>query len=313
MRTAPLFFLDVEELAGRPCLACATSARFVSAYPNPQSASFASTLIIWCTQCGMGWVPDLPLDLADYYEREYAVENRGDREMTPARYFAADSPFRDSTYFRRAQFQIQCAGQHVDSIGAMLDFGSGPGYALFLSGAATKHAVEYDSSSKKYLDFIGAERVWPQSLPKGSYDLILSSHSLEHLTATDLYPTLGAFRNALAPGGVLYVEVPGGSLTTYQSHVRHEPHTLFFSPEALVRVLERAGFEILAKSAEAQTGNPSLQAPLYEPAADCDPFFAETKGRLTVICRRSPEQPTPVDVGPVRGSVLGSVAGPGKR
>lgn len=289
LRGGDLIFFPRELLAEARCPTCETPWSHSCAYPYSTSDLFSRLLVLWCPSCGLGWVPDVPFDLGEYYAREYAKTNRKDRDIEPALYFSDDNPLLKSKkgqrYFRRAKVQVKRIRERIGAIDAMLDFGSGPGYALHVSGATTKHAVEADPSCSKYLDHLGAERRNLESLPTGFYDVVLCSHSIEHLTADDLIETLRALRRALKPGGLLYIEVPAAGLSRWQMIYKHEPHTLFFSPAAIRGAVAKAGFDIELARPLGKKKSPLLETPLYEPPAD-DADASSPCGELTVIARR---------------------------
>lgn len=245
-----LCFLEVEDLARLRCPACDHERILIAPYPYAQTPLFAGVTVAFCQRCAFGWTLGAAFDLGDYYERHYAVLERGDRATEPARYFRrlsgpiASLPRTSRRYVERARHQVGEIERHVPKDYALLDFGSGPGYALYFSRAGTKHAVEPDGSCEKYLSHIGARRVDLASIADGTYDAILSSHSLEHQRLETLFPTLLEWRRVLRPGGLLYVEVPNGVYGAVDKRRGQEPHTLFFSLGALRRVLLRAGFEI---------------------------------------------------------------------
>jgi SAM-dependent methyltransferase len=94
----------------------------------------------------------------------------------------------------------------------------------------------------------------------GEFDLIHMNHTLEHMPAAA--DTLLATRRALAPGGLLYVEVPNefdnlvyrslellgrkrrrGSIFGRSTAPAHpSPHVYFFNKPSLSRLASRAGF-----------------------------------------------------------------------
>ena len=110
---------------------------------------------MWCTACGLSAVPKAGPRLADYYLKDYAATNRKDREIDPDTYFSDAHRQRSKAmqrYFSRAQSQIQHLNDHDAAWTRVLDYGSGPGYFLFLSPAKERYAFEPDLSSRKYLD-----------------------------------------------------------------------------------------------------------------------------------------------------------------
>jgi SAM-dependent methyltransferase len=78
----------------------------------------------------------------------------------------------------------------------------------------------------------------------GSFDLITCLHVLEHLNRPR--EALEKMADWLAPGGVLFVEVPNmeGYSTTGFDRL-HFAHTLGFSRDNLIHVLQQSGFAVL--------------------------------------------------------------------
>lgn len=291
MRRGDLVFYSCDTIKNAVCVACGEGPTHCTGYPYSTSTMFSRLMVLWCDHCGMGWVPGLPFRLSDYYAREYARSNRGDRDIDPELYFSPENPMleraKGAKYFRRAARQIALAKDYLDDIESMLDFGAGPGYALHLSGASVLHAVEEDENSFKYLSYLGASRESLGELGQELYDFVLCSHSLEHLTHTTLYSTLEKLFNSLKKSGVLLVGVPAAALSRYRMVYKHEPHTLFYSPESLKRVIERAGFEILFSETLGKVPSPLLEEPIYTPDIDDDlNFVNSSRGEVTIVARR---------------------------
>ncbi len=268
-----LCFLEANDLGVLRCVACDHDRILIAPYPYAQTPLFAGVTVAFCQRCAFGWTLGAAFDLGDYYRHHYAVLERGDRGTEPARYFrrlsgaVSSLPRTSRRYVERARYQIAEIERHVPENYALLDFGSGPGYALHFSRAGTKHAVEPDASCEKYLAHIGARRVDLTNVADATYDAILSSHSLEHQLVETLFPTLLEWRRVLRPGGLLYVEVPNGVYGVVDKRRGQEPHTLFFSLGALRRILERAGFEIretkVRSAGSAPKGSPTIGEPEF--------------------------------------------------
>ncbi|MDB5210349.1 MAG: methyltransferase-like protein, partial [Sediminibacterium sp.] len=100
--------------------------------------------------------------------------------------------------------------------------------------------VESDSSCHENLSKTGIE-VFSNvdQLPAGKkFDLVVISHVLEHTSdpaAFLLYCT-----RQLAPGGILFIEVP---CNDYEHKELDEPHLLFFDKQPMDRLLNRVGFD----------------------------------------------------------------------
>ncbi len=290
VRQAPLAFWDLQVLAATPCVCCNSVSSHISAYPFHSSGAFARQLIIWCRKCGFGMVPETSFPLDEYYRQEYAMENRGDREEDPANYFARmDSrtpPQNLARYRNRARAQVKRIREYVPSIGAMLDVGAGPGYALRVAKAKKSYALEYDEFSKKFLDHVGATMVDWNTVGDFRYDVILLSHTLEHFQFDDVLPRMTQLVDRLNPSGLLYIEVPPGGLGWKVYNYKHEPHTLFFTPEALQRLGEKLSLEILACKPVNKTFNKieDRDRTIYKPEKVDN--FDNPRGGLTLIAQK---------------------------
>lgn len=290
MRNEPLAFWDLNLIAASPCICCDQEMSHVSAYPFHSSEKFARQIILWCELCGFGMVPGTSFPLDDYYRTQYAIENRRDRDLDPESYFAkmeSDNPPKNlARYIGRARNQIRKIRKYVPEIGSMLDVGAGPGYALWASGAKQKFAIEYDDFSRKYLDYIDATIVDWDAVPRHRYDVVLLSHSLEHFQFTEVLTRLELLMNSVNPGGLLYIEVPPGGLGWKQYHYKHEPHTLFFTPEALQGLAQKLNGEILLCAPTLKTYNliSDIENPIYEGRKG--QRLGNPRGRLTLILKK---------------------------
>ena len=266
------------------CPACGTPATHHSDYPS-RVQPFAPKRVLYCSTCGLGFVPDMSEVLAEFYKRDYANANRGDRDVEPAQYFQAMAGGKLVKYTARVQRQIDLLKKFEASFDTVLDYGSGPGYFLHACGAGQAHAVEPDELSHKYLHHLGATiHADVTHLPKAGYDTIVASHAIEHLPAEELRTTLAALLGALAPQGRLLIEVPqGGHSYLHLGGHRQDPHTLFFTGQALVEALSAVGAQILFQQAMSKVDSPRRAEAIYTPDAGV-PFYGTQRGSLTVIC-----------------------------
>lgn len=249
---------------------------------------FHSALICWCSKCGSGYVLEGDKLLGNYYAVDYANLNRKDRDVDPETYFSdahRDSSGSIQRYFERANSHLGLILEAGGKMDTVLDFGSGPGYFLFASQAKEKLAIEPDTKSGKYLDYIGARVVSLNDLQPESLDVIEASHSIEHLTGETVESTVATLVRALKPGGVMLVEVPQGGISYLDLPHRHEPHTLFFTPEGLRSLLTIDGTSIVMAKTRSQIDySPSPKA-IYRPDPD-DLFASVRRNGLTVILRK---------------------------
>jgi len=271
---------------GPECPACSTRATHSSDYPS-RVPPFSQSTVHYCSFCGLGFVLGLKDQLNAYYTNEYADVNRNDRNAAPGDYFqnidkGDDPAFK--TYTSRSMRQLSLLKTSGARGTSVLDYGSGPGYLLHLLKAQTAHAVEPDTFSHKYLKNLGATiHVDHSTLPKRTFNTIIASHALEHLPAEDLQEVLSGLMASLTPRGRMLIEVPqGGHSHLHLRGERQDPHTLFFTGQALTRSIKRAGGKILFRKALGRVGSPKRQDPVYRPKGPH--FFTTSRGSLTVIC-----------------------------
>lgn len=271
---------------GPECPACGTPATHTSDYPS-RVKPFALSTVQFCTSCGLGFVLGLKEKLAAYYTQDYANANRHDRYVEPDAYFqnidkGDDPAFK--TYVSRSTRQLDLLVKFGARGTKVLDYGSGPGYLLHLLKAKTSHAVEPDVFSHKYLESLGTTiHTDHTTLPTRAFNTIIASHAIEHLPAEDLQEVLSKLMASLSPRGRMLIEVPqGGHSHLHLGGERQDPHTLFFTGEALVRAIEAVGGKTLFQKALSRLGSPKREEPVYTPSGP--PFFTTSRGSLTIIC-----------------------------
>lgn len=271
-----------------PCPVCqAASVTHQSLYPSAEQP-FADSTIRYCSACGLGFVVGARALLEGYYEQQYSRTNRGDRQIDPQVYFSEEkrekSP-RLRRYFTRAKRQLSVLENLGNPLKSLLDFGSGPGYLLHVSQAADRAALEPDEDSQKYLSHIGARRYKTvEDLPRGRFQAIVASHSVEHLAIEDLVPSLSRLMQSLKPGGHMLIEVPQGGLSYLYLNGQHDPHTIFFTPQSLTLAVEAAGGEVVFSRCFAPKASPLRPDAIYAPGGSA--FWQSRKGAMTIVGRR---------------------------
>jgi SAM-dependent methyltransferase len=83
-----------------------------------------------------------------------------------------------------------------------------------------------------------------RTLGEASYDLVLSSHCLEHLD--DPYAMVDAMKQAMKPDGLLFIETPNRSGHARLPFDDNRSHIHFFNAASLTRLMARHGLETLA-------------------------------------------------------------------
>lgn len=207
---------------------------------------------VTCGQCGLSYQhPRLKLDhIKSYYDDEYIAHRKKTDwgVLTPLYRRAMDKHDRDKVALARryrslapenAVLDVGCgAGTFLAKVRSV--FGSSVTGVDFknLAGLPWMQGVEFRCGLFYEQDF-GARR----------FDLITMWHFLEH----DYDPprTLRVARDLLAPGGVLVIEVPRLDSMTWRLYRERWPglqapqHTVLFSRNALLAMVERCGFEVV--------------------------------------------------------------------
>ncbi|HSK18835.1 MAG TPA: class I SAM-dependent methyltransferase [Longimicrobiales bacterium] len=254
---------DPQITAGDACLGCGgTDLRRVRRYRTNTSygpAVFGDAWLYHCAQCGLAqaWPRPDAGALADYYESDYRSGLVYGTDVSNAVSFPKDNLF----YYNRGMSIAELVAPHVRTERPeILDIGTGFGHVLHAFGErfpeSRRIAIEFNDYAVDHLRALGVEVLTEpveHALPRleRQFDVIVLSHVLEHLL--EPRAVLALLYDRLAPGGVLYIEVPNiptESLTEYPDHMWaprcDEPHMTFFTTEALSRLLQSAGLDLIS-------------------------------------------------------------------
>lgn len=231
MRDAPILGKD-------RCPGCGHVRSGVTGYPGAATAAthgFHFSGIATCEECGLGRAVPMPAqsDLDRYYSAGHYWND------TPASRAAS------------AHARNQCRHRVRHALGALrgrlqgpvLDVGAGEGWIGDLLSPAPCDLVEPDPRQREK----AAKRLGPKSRTfdslaqvGGGYEIVFVNQVLEHVAEPIGFLEQMAAR--LAPGGVLYVEVPHAD-QRFKANVF--PHTLFFTSRSLSAITESAGLRTL--------------------------------------------------------------------
>src|SRR5687768_7671534 len=243
------------------CLACGSvDYRTIRAYRSespPGRRLFRDTVILECARCGLCQASPIPTDdeLNPYYAIDYRAGRRYGADAANAATFPHDNLF----FFHRGRSVAELLRSHLatDRPITVLDVGAGFGHILHALGVAFPQArrVAHELSNPciAHLQSVGIEVVTGpledaiRQLP--ALDVVVLSHVLEHLC--DPVKTLAMLRSHLAPGGLLFVEVPHMGVAQLSGYPdspwapRHdEPHLTFYDERTLAGSLRAAGFDV---------------------------------------------------------------------
>ncbi|WP_417789263.1 MULTISPECIES: class I SAM-dependent methyltransferase [Pseudomonadati] len=157
----------------------------------------------------------------------------------------------------RTKHALDLLRQHdlISSVGTLLDIGSNRGSFVkaFLdeNPKANVWAVEPDErvvSDYEGLDQVRLiqERIEHVDLPGGKFDLIYSSHTLEHVRSGRA--CLEQSFEALADNGIMFLEVPNTDILNFENQVEEffmDKHLYHYSAKTLIELLNVTGFEVL--------------------------------------------------------------------
>ncbi|MDG1144083.1 MAG: methyltransferase domain-containing protein [Burkholderiales bacterium] len=209
--------------------------------PDERLSIFKDASVSLCQNCGIGSIYPYcePKDLEQFYINAYKGINQSSEPniKTPVIYSRSASQYLD------VRQDLDLNSKDILEIGP-----NAYGWALLADKFHASSYSYFDSLAISSIDALGAKYMGflnPQTIKKiqtNSTDLIISSHSLEHLLATQINFTMEEFSRVIRPNGYLYIEVPL-EIEAPKLNLR-PPHTLFFSQSSLIEFLLRHGFRI---------------------------------------------------------------------
>ncbi|MGH2454266.1 MAG: class I SAM-dependent methyltransferase [bacterium] len=196
-----------------------------------------------CGRCGLVYQNPRMADdaLSAFYQHDYRAIYSGNPAEPPPNFIEEQ--------MAQGQRVLGLCRPHLRHGGSVLDVGCGPGGTLlpFREAGFQVQGIEpgaYGAWGAAHfgLDIaIGTLEAFPA---EDRYDLVVLSFVLEHVHAPQT--VLRQARRALAPQGLVYVEVPNlmrpvRPLTDYF----HVAHLTYFTTQTLGAMLQRAAFEVL--------------------------------------------------------------------
>jgi SAM-dependent methyltransferase len=253
---------DDASSASVTCVACGSRElqpvrRYRTESP-PGRALLGRLTLYRCSACALVQAAPCPSDeaLARYYASDYRSGGRYGSDAADVQRFPRDNLF----FFNRGTSIAERVAPRLREVAGdaprVLDVGAGFGHILHAIGErfprASLFAQEISEPCVRHLVSLGVETTSEpfEDFVRGrTFDLIVLSHVLEHLTAPAA--ALARLREALAPHGLLYVEVPNVPPESHRTPLdsawapRHdEPHLTFFDTRSLRGVLDGAGLNV---------------------------------------------------------------------
>ena len=210
--------------------------------PPEKLGVFSKSSIDVCGSCGTGQIdpPCKSEDLREFYEQLFSANS------------PRSSMIKRGVYARTAH-QFLTFKDFID-IKDMSVIEIGSNDAGWFKLCRLYRAEEYsyfDSIRSSYIDkrggvflgFLSSEKI--SEIKSESTDLIVASHSLEHLMPGEIRTLLLGMKSILkSQTGLIFIEIPI-ELDDFDMRTLTPPHTLFFTVQGLTGLLENVGFDIL--------------------------------------------------------------------
>lgn len=209
----------------------------------PDEHCFQEKNICFCQSCGSGMLLEKISDeeLSSLYQKSYASLNYG--KLSKAEIFQAAfypryvslSLYLNSIVELQDNIEVLEIGSNIVSI------------APALSHFVNHSFYYYDQMESPIISAYGGHRLGTffsnSTIPDKQFDLIVSSHSLEHINPSSLDDFIRNIKSVLKSNGVFLVEVPNDVDRSEFT----APHTLFFTLGGLTAMFERHGFEVVSQ------------------------------------------------------------------
>lgn len=127
----------------------------------------------------------------------------------------------------------------------MLEIGAGHAGISYFIHSLFPEILEPDESFRKAHKDLGIFKEAFKDLNEinKTYDLILSSHSLEHVS--NIMDDIGIIAKILKPNGYFFLEVPNANDIYFKSYRTDILHTYFFNIESIQRLAEYFNLKVL--------------------------------------------------------------------
>lgn len=272
------------------CLVCKSDEQvsFFSEYKleiKEDRSFFENALIYHCKKCNFGFTNPMPSkDKLDYfYKKIYRSKGRppffvSENEDDQKKYYLED---KNLSYLLYITSIID-----LTKIKKLYDFGGGVGDLGFALKKKFPnldlYCTEGDSHCEKILKERGFKNYKNIDEISNKFDLITTTHSLEHLTDISIFKK---FKEMLNPGGHIFFEVPNCTNEYWVGRIYDSPHLLFYTKKSIEKLSEIYGFEIINFSYSAYSFSKDHQSQKDSQDkfyADKNNFFSANKIKQTI-------------------------------
>lgn len=202
---------------------------------------FANSQVVVCNQCDVGTIFPICTSeaLRQFYSSVYIKNNFLENSSNVREVYSRAA----SQYVESVAPKFEVAGRDIVEIGA-----NATGWSLLSHKLSARSYSYFDAQRSESIDALGGvyrgffDTDSLGLLGDQSVDLVVLSHSFEHLLITEAGSLTKGLHRVINKGGYLFIEVPieiGGSKVEIVP-----PHTLFFTPSSLEKFLSDRGFHI---------------------------------------------------------------------
>lgn len=236
-------------MSERPCNLCGNHEVEVLANEGRDGETLRTVI---CTHCGLVWSDPFPMDVREYYQKDYRLSYKGTYTPRMKHIWRAA----DVALNRLHKIQPYLAGRT-----RMLDVGSGGGEFLYLmhTRGLDAQGIEPNEgygaySRREYGLNVSLGFAQNHDYPSGSFDLVTMWHVLEH--TDDPAAVLRKIRGWLKDDGLLVVEVPNvEAICQMPKSTFHAAHLFNFNDVTLAGVAAKAGLRVVGKLTSEDGGN----------------------------------------------------------
>jgi 2-polyprenyl-3-methyl-5-hydroxy-6-metoxy-1,4-benzoquinol methylase len=233
------------------CLICQSNnkVKFLDNYKleiKEDKKYFDGAKLYQCTDCEFSFVNPMPSEknLNYFYKNVYRAANR------PPYWVSKDYEAQKRHYLedKNLSYLLYLTSLiDITKIKNIFDFGGGDGdlgYALKKRFNQLKlFCLESDSHCIRILNDRGYKNYENLSDIKEKFDLIITTHSLEHLT--DINSVFFKFNEILNSNGYIFFEVPNCPKEYWNGRPYDGPHLLFYTRKSMEKIAEAHGFDFI--------------------------------------------------------------------
>lgn len=227
-----------------PCMVCGTNDRTVV---GTVGRGLKPLTTVVCDGCGLVSHNPIPssADLDAFYAQAYRQSYKGIMKPKAKHSLRAQ---------RSAALRAVRLKNLINPGSRVLDIGASSGEFVYMMGrlgfnasGVEPHDGYRQFGTQTYGIEVTSQKIEPAAFGEGVFDLITLNHVFEHLA--DPLDALASFRRWLAPGGLLFIEVPNiEGVQKQRSNLFHYAHVWNFAPATLKATLALAGFEPIHSS-----------------------------------------------------------------